>query len=62
MGVIKNIMVLFCLCVTWKGGNKCRMFRLFNKSLVCMKHVLAKPHNRHIRDLQRKKNMIDSGY
>lgn len=54
MGEFKTTMALFYLCVTQKRGNRCKAFELFDKSLVCMKHVLAKPHNGHIRDLQRK--------
>lgn len=56
MGEFKTTMALFYLCVTQKRGNRCKAFELFDKSLVCMKHVLAKPHNGHIRDLQRKKH------
>lgn len=56
MGTNKDIMILLCLCVTQREGtNKHGVFGLLNKSLVCMKHVLTKPHNGQIRNLQIKK-------
>lgn len=61
MGTNKDIMVL--LCVTQgEGTNKRGMFGLFNKSLVCMKHVLTKARNKQIRNWQIKKYVIDSGH